>query len=34
MSEGAFHYEQRRLENDLVALEVFDVVYHFHGERS
>jgi hypothetical protein len=25
MSEGAFHYEQRRLENDLVALEPFDV---------
>jgi len=25
MPETAFHYEQRRLENDLVALEIFDV---------
>jgi hypothetical protein len=25
MSGGTFHYEQRRLENDLVALEPFDV---------
>ena len=25
MSQATFHYEQRRLENDLVALEPFDV---------
>jgi hypothetical protein len=25
MSKATFHYEQRRLENDLVALEPFDV---------
>jgi len=28
MSEGVFHYEQRRLENDLVALEPFDPSVH------
>ncbi|QKX56788.1 uncharacterized protein TRUGW13939_03895 [Talaromyces rugulosus] len=28
MAQGPFHYEQRRLENDLVALEIFDPSVH------
>lgn len=34
MSEGVFHYEQRRLENDLVALEPFDVGISFPWEAK
>lgn len=34
MSEGDFHYGQRRLENDLVALEPFDVRISFPREAN